>query len=240
MAREVFAYKLQEIQADILDVGSMVEKALHQAIDALKRRDHNLSKFVIKDDHKINERRLEVEEHTLTLIATQQPVVAHDLRFAASAIVIVGELERMGDHAKGIARISDLIEDVPIAPPLLTDILAMAKVGGVMLHDALSAFVKQDPAMARQVATQDARLDQIYDNVNQALLQQMLNDRTQLNTCTHLQWVTHNLERIGDRVTNICERVVFIATGELPALGHQIINGDAVDKVPGVNPNLAP
>ncbi len=219
MARQVFGHKLEEIQADILEVGSLVEKALHEAIDAMKRRDHYLSQFVIRDDKKINQRRLEIEERTLLLIATQQPVVAQDLRFAASAIVIAGELERMGDHAKGIARISDLIGDEPLTAQTLTDMSAMGKIAGVMLHDALDAFIKNDPNAARHVAAQDAQLDQLFDHVTSYLLNYMLTERSQVNTATYLTWAVHNLERIGDRVTNICERVVFIATGELPALG---------------------
>ena len=232
MAREVFGYKLREIQADILDLGSMVEKALHEAVDALKRRDHSLSQFVIADDKKINARRLEIEERTLTLIATQQPVVAHDLRFAASAIVIAGELERMGDHAKGIARISDLIGEEEISVTAMADIISMSKIAGIMLHDALDAFVKTDPLLARSVASQDEKLDQLFDRSTQYLLKYMIEQPSRVNIATYLTWALHNLERIGDRVTNICERVVFIATGELPALG-----GKHAEKNFAQNPN---
>lgn len=222
MVRVVFNYKLKELQAEILDIGSMVEKAVYQAVDALKRRDSFLANLVIKDDQKINERRLELEDHTLTLIATQQPVVAHDLRLAASSIIIASELERMGDHAKGIARISNLIGDKLLDEQCLNDILTMSKLAGLMLHDALDAFVKTDVDMARQVAARDDRLDTLFDNLSKHLVQTLIANRNMAGVDTYLLWACHNLERIGDRVTNICERVVFIGTGELPNLGHLV------------------
>lgn len=221
MTRVVFGYKLKELQAEILDIGSMVERAVYQAADALKRRDNFLANLVIRDDQKINARRLELEEHTISLIATQQPVVAHDLRLAASAIVIAGELERMGDHAKGIARISNLIGNKQIDEQCLSDISTMSKLAGLMLHDALDAFVKIDIDLAKQVAERDDRLDRLFDSLTKNLIQTIIANRNVAGVDTYLLWACHNLERIGDRVTNICERVVFIATGELPNLGQQ-------------------
>jgi phosphate transport system protein len=218
MLRENFVHSLHELQDSVLELGSMVDKALHQAINALKRRDHYLAGFVIKNDVTINEKRYQIEEQALTLIAMQQPV-AHDLRFIAAVINIVGELERMGDHAKGIARISEILGEQPLSKPLI-DIPKMEEKCSAMLHEALDAFLKGDAAAARLIAEKDDEIDALYDVVYRDLMQIMLQDNSAVNGATYLLWSAHNLERFADRIVNICERVIFTATGELHDLNR--------------------
>jgi phosphate transport system protein len=214
MSRPTFERNLRELQDEVLVMGSMVNKALNQAMDSLKRRDHHLAKYVIDNDKEINRLRFAIEEQALTMIATQQPVVAHDLRIVAAVINIVGELERMGDHAKGIARITQLMEDQPLVKPLI-DLPKMAEKCSLMLDGALEAFLRQDAEAARRVANCDDEIDVLYDQIYQELLQIMLSDSQTVNRATYLLWAAHNLERFGDRITNICERIIFVVTGEM-------------------------
>lgn len=213
MTREGFVHDLQQMQDAILELGSMVDKALHQAVDALKRRDHFLAQYVIKNDKNINEKRYNIEEQVQMVLATQQPV-AHDLRLILTMLFIATELERMGDHAKGIARISELIGEQPLTKPLI-DIPKMSEKCSKMLHAALDAFLKEDVAAARTVACLDDEVDLLYDQIYRDLLQMMLQDQQYVNSATYLIWAGHNLERFADRVVNICERIVFTATGEI-------------------------
>lgn len=212
--RPRFEHDLKQLQDDVLHMGELVNKALRQAVSALDRRDYNLSRFVIEDDQEINRQRFVIEDKALSLIATQQPVVAHDLRMVASVLSIVGELERMGDHARGTARINILMGDQPnLKMPV--EFTQMADLNYQMLEAALKAFVCQDGEAALKVARQDDEVDILYDKVYQQLLQTMLQDPTVINGANYLIWAAHNLERYGDRTTNICERTIFINTGKM-------------------------
>jgi len=213
MTRETLDRKTQELLDEILVLGSMVEDAILSSVEALKKRDIKTSKRIYKGDKEINKKRYEIENETLILIATQQPM-ARDLRVMASILEIAGELERMGDYAKGIANISIRIGDDPLIKPLI-DVPRMAEITADMLHHALGAFVTNDPKTAREIPKEDDKVDVLYNQVYRELLTIMIKDPSTIDNATYLLWVAHNLERTADRVTNICERALFVESGEL-------------------------
>ncbi len=215
--RTTFHKRLREIQDDVLVMGSTVEKAISRSIEALKGRDLELAHQVIADDLKINEKRFDIEEKCIKLIATQQPM-ASDLRTIISVLSIMTDLERIGDHAEGIAKIVVMIGDEPPLKPLI-DLPRMADKTTEMLRRSLDAFVQHDAAAARQIATEDDEVDHLYNQVFRELLTFMAEDPKTITRATRLIWVAHNLERSADRVTNICERVVFMVTGKMEEIG---------------------
>jgi phosphate transport system protein len=213
VTRETFQRQLLETQDAVLVMGSMVDNAIDRAVQALRTRDLALAKQIIQDDQKINRQRFEIEEQCLLLIATQAPM-ASDLRILAAAINIITDLERMADHAAGIAKITLMIGNDPPLKPLI-DIPRMALVSREMLQASLRAFVERDMAAAQRIAARDDEVDQLYNQVYRELLTFMMADPGTIDRATHLLWVAHNLERIADRVTNICERVAFLVTGKM-------------------------
>jgi phosphate transport system protein len=213
MTRELFDKKLREMQEDVLIMGSMVEKAVQRAVDALRTRDIELSNAVVRDDMAINAKRYEIEEKCIHTIALQQPMAA-DLRVLVAVLFIATELERMADHAEGIGRINLMLGDEPLPRPV-GDIMEMATRAGDMLRRALTAFVDRDDAAARLICDEDDVIDQLYDRSYHAFIQEMVRTPADIQRITYLIWTSHNLERIADRVTNICERVIFMVTGQL-------------------------
>ena len=213
MPRETFQRQLRDTQDAVLALGSMVDQAMDRAIQALRARDLALARQVIREDQRINQQRFAIEDQCLLLIATQAPM-ASDLRVLAAALSIITDLERMADHAAGIAKITILIGDEPPLKPLI-DIPRMAVVAREMLGASLRAFVDKDMEAATRTAARDDEVDQLYDQVYRELLTFMMADPGTINRATHLLWVAHNLERIADRVTNICERVLFLVTGKM-------------------------
>jgi len=213
MVREAFERKLQRFQDEVLILGSMVENALVESVELLKRRDLDGATRLIAEDSGINRKRFQIEADTLVLIATQQPM-AGDLRTLAAILEIVTELERMGDYAKGISRISLMIGEQPLLKPLI-DLPRMAQKARDMLHQSLDAFVRRDVDLARAIPAQDDEVDDLYNQVYRELLTYIMADPRTIDQATQLLWVAHNLERTADRVTNICERVVFTVTGEM-------------------------
>jgi phosphate transport system protein len=208
--------ELARIQTDVLRLGSMVEQAIQRSIKALRNRDLDLAQRIIAEDVQVNALRYAVEEQCLTTIATQQPV-AGDLRAIIAAMHIAIEMERMADHAEGIAELVTRMYQEPLLKPLI-DVPRMADVACEMLRGSLDAFVERDPKAAKSAAARDDEMDQLYDQIFRELLTYMLQDPHNINRATFLLWVAHNLERIGDRITNISERVVFMTTGELREL----------------------
>ena len=213
MTRETLDRHIQELLDDVLALGSMVEQAILNAVEALKRRDLKAARRTYAGDQQINAKRFEIENRAIITIATQQPM-ARDLRILASVLDVVGELERMGDYAKGIALITIRMGNAPPIKPLI-DVPRMAKLTTSMLHRALSAFVNGDAESALAIPKEDDEVDDLYNQVYRELLTYMLADPSTIDRATYLLWVAHNLERTADRVTNICERTVYIATGEL-------------------------
>ena len=204
---------LRELQENLLVLGSMVEKAIARAMDALKRRDLEASRQVIKDDDAIDQQRFQLEEQCIELMATQQPV-ARDLRRLVVFLHIAVELERMGDYAEGIGKISLMMGDEPPLKPLV-DIPRMAEKATEMLRQSLDALVNRDVVGALAVCNADDYVDALYDQVYRELLTYMIEDPRSIQRATHLLWVTHDLERVADRATNIAERVIYLVTGKM-------------------------
>lgn len=213
MLRKTFESEIQQVKDDVLLLGSMVEHALLGSVEALKKRDIKAAERIFVEDNQINGKRFEIENKLMILIATQQPM-AHDLRLLASTMEIISELERMGDYAKGIANINIRMGDTPLLKPLI-DVPRMAQKGADMLHRSLTAFVTEDVETARALPIEDDEVDALYNQIYRELMTFIIADPTTIERANWLLWVAHNLERFADRVSNICERTVFIATGEM-------------------------
>jgi len=217
MARETFERQLQMLLDQVLVLGSMVEQAVLDSLDTLKRRDITAARRIYEADLQINEKRYAIESGCITLIATQQPM-ARDVRFLAAILEIITELERIGDYAKGICKITQLISEEEIDPVLIYTLQQMANSGLDMLRRSLDAFVAGDAATAREIPAEDAKVDALYNQMYHKLMEQMAADITTIDRANHIMWAAHNLERMSDRVTNICERIVYVATGEMKEL----------------------
>jgi phosphate transport system protein len=219
MPRESFDKELERLQNETLALGSMVENAIIDSVDILKRRDMEGSRRLISQDYLINEKRFAIENDAMILIATQQPM-ASDLRTIAAVLDIIHELERIGDYAKGIAKINLMIGEDPLIKPLV-DVPRMAEKACDMLHRALEAFARRDVDLARSIPRQDDEVDHLYNQVYRELITYILADPSSIERANYLLWVAHNLERAADRVTNICERVVFTVTGKMVELDSE-------------------
>ena len=213
MIRKTFENEIQSVKDEVLMLGSMVEHAIITSVEVLKKRDIKGAEKIIADDKEINKKRFAIENQLMVLIATQQPM-AHDLRLLASCMEIISELERMGDYAKGIANINVRMGEAPLLKPLI-DIPRMAEIGTSMLHRSLSAFINEDVETAKAIPVEDDQVDALYNQIYRELMMIIIQKPESIESANWLLWVAHNLERVADRVTNICERTIFIATGEM-------------------------
>ncbi|MCL4562599.1 MAG: phosphate signaling complex protein PhoU [Chloroflexi bacterium] len=213
MPRQTLDREFQHLQEEILLLGSMVEQAILDSVSGLKQHDLAIARRVYKGDAAINEKRFAIENAILVLIATQQPM-AHDLRFLAAMLEVDTELERIGDYAKGIGKITILLGESNINIPV-RELDRMAEVGVGMLHKALSAFINEDSDLARTIPAEDDEVDDLYNRIYHLLVASMISNPALIDHANYLLWVAHNLERTADRATNLCERTVFLATGEL-------------------------
>lgn len=213
MPREAFERELQHLEEEVLVMASMVEEAISRSVDSLKRQDLAAARRVVDADELINEKRFDIEDDCMIVIATQQPV-ASDLRILAAVLHIIGELERMGDYAKGIGRITLLIGTTPLMKPLI-DIPRMAEQARSMLHESIQAFIERDVERARVIPDQDAVVDELYNQVYRELMTFVIGDAKHIDQANFLLWAAHNLERTADRVSNICERVIYMVTGRM-------------------------
>jgi phosphate transport system protein len=218
MPRQNFERDLRRLQDEVLVLGSMVAGYLNDAIEALKRRDLEAAKRLVAWDGQVNEKRFAIENNTLSLIATQQPM-ASDLRTLAAILEIITDLERIGDYAKGISKINLMIGEEPLIKPLV-DLPRMAEKAVDMLQWALQAFVQQDLELARAIPKEDDVVDELYNRIYRDLLDMIIKDTRVTDQATYLLWAAHNLERTADRVVNICERVVFTVTGQMVEMNH--------------------
>jgi phosphate transport system protein len=213
VTRETFDEQLKALEQDVLDMGRQVDQAIDLSIEALAKRDIELSRRVIREDEAINQAQHDIEEKCLVLIAAQQPL-ARDLRVIFAVANIATELERMADHAKGIGQIGVMMGPrEPLKP--LVDIPRMAAKARWLLEQELEAFVNRDVELARSLGSEDDEVDRLYDQVFRELLIFMMDDPKTISRATYLLWVAHNLERIADRAINIGERVVFLVRGEV-------------------------
>jgi phosphate transport system protein len=208
------AYAL--VQDDLLRMGTLVDQAIANALTSLQERDRALAQQVIDEDEAVNRLRFKIEEACLALIATQQPA-ARDARAVVAAMNIVVDMERMADHAAGIAKTVIMMGDEPLLKPLI-DVPQMAQIGREMLRDVLDAFVERDEVVARKVAERDEEMDLLYKAVFDELVEIMAHKPDTVERATYLMWTAHNLERVGDRATNIAERVIFVTTGDMQEL----------------------
>lgn len=213
MARRELDEHMQKVVQRVLEMGNLVRAQIHRSVDALKLRDLEESQKVVEDDRLVNQMRYDIEEECLRIMATQQPV-ARDLRTLVAILNLIVDLERIGDHAEGIGKISLVLADKPLIKPLI-DIPRMADMATDMLLRSLDAFLTRDEAEARQVCQDDDLVDGLYEQVYRELLVFMLQDQSTIDGATLLLWVAHNLERIADRATNIAERAIYLATGHM-------------------------
>ncbi len=215
--REYFDRAQQKLLQRVLILGSMVEEAMREAMQALQQRDFTAARRIYVADQEINEQRYAIEMECITLIATQQPM-ARDARLLAAMLEIITELERIGDYAKGICKINLLMSEAPVDSTVMFNLKQMSEHGLGMLHRALGAFVSQDIAAARAIPLEDDAVDMLYNQVYRVLLAAMMAVPGSVDRSNHLIWAAHNLERMADRVINICERIVYVYTGEMKEL----------------------
>ena len=213
MPRADFEMNLTLVQEEIIQLSSMVEKAIYKSVDALKKRDVEASQQVIDEDDLIDLKQQALEERCIELIALESPI-AGDLRILISAMMIANELERMGDYAEGIAKISVSMGNLPPLKPLI-DIPRMAEKAVIMLRNSTQAFISRDVDLASNVVASDDEVDDLYNQVYRELLTYMLEEPGSIQRATYLLWVSHDLERVADRATNIAERVIYLVTGQM-------------------------
>lgn len=213
MPRLAFERELQRLNDDILILGSMAEKAILQSVDMLVRADLVGSQQLIAEDLKINQKRFAIETDCLHVIATQQPM-ASDLRTLAAVLELATELERIGDYGKGIARITVMLGDAPPVKPF-RDIPLMAEKACSMLHRSLDAWTRRDVVLASAIPLEDDEIDALYNRVYHELIDIFIANPKAIDGGTPLLWVAHNLEHAGDRCSNICERTIFMVTGQM-------------------------
>lgn len=214
MPRADFERNLQQVQDDIVKLSSMVEKSISKSVEALKARDLDLSKQVIEEDDAIDRYQESIEELCIEMIALEAPM-AGDLRVIVTAMMVASELERMGDYAEGIAKLSLAMGDLPPLKPLI-DIPRMMERSIHMLGHSIESFIKRDSDLAKVVIDADDEIDDLYQQIYRELLTYMMADPKTIERATYLLWVSHDLERVADRTTNIAERVIYLVTGELP------------------------
>jgi phosphate transport system protein len=207
--------RLKEIQGNMVVLADMVYVAIRGSVEALKDRDLARAEQIVADDLKINHKRFEIEGQCIQLLKTEQ-LSESDLRVVVAVLNVIVDLERMGDHAEGIAKIAVMLADKPPLKPLI-DIPRMAEKASDMLKRSVQAFIDRDVEVARRIPSEDDEIDALNEQVFRELLVIMLGNPTAIPRAEYLIWVAHNLERIADRVTNICERVVFMVTGRMEA-----------------------
>jgi phosphate transport system protein len=214
MARETLDRKIKHLREEILILDSMVEQAVLASIEALKNHDIESARHLYLADEQINAKRFEIENETMVTIATQQPIMATDLRLLASILEVTSELERIGDYGKGIAHITQKIGNEPHVKPLI-DVPRMAEIAVDMLHEAVGAFIAADAEAARRIPARDDEVDDLYNQVYRELVTIIMQNPATIDQANFLMWAAHNMERMADRVTNICERTIYIASGEM-------------------------
>jgi phosphate transport system protein len=212
--RESFVEHINGLNQDVVAMGEMVATAIRRSVEVLGSQDIEKAKQIINDDLLVNKKRWQIEEKCINLIALQQPV-ATDLRDIIAVLNIVTELERMGDYAEGIAKIAIMLGGEQLIRPLIF-LPKMAEKANSMLKRSMQALVSRDAKMATAICNEDDEVDKLYDEAYHDLLMRMIKDPTLVSKVTPLIWATHNIERIADRVTNICERIIFLATGFMP------------------------
>lgn len=235
MSRPSFERSLTDLRDNVLRLGDLAETAVGHAMQALKENNVEIARQVIHDDEKINIIRYQIEEDSYTILALKQPT-ARDMRTVMTAVHIAVELERIGDYAEGICKLVLKLSTEPITRPF-AELYRMAATGRQMIRSGLDAYVQWDTALAQQIKTRDDEVDALYDHVYQDLVEIMKDKPHLVLRGTYLLWIAHNLERVADRATNICERVVYMVTGQVRAkLQKQLVFGDTHPLPPSAPP----
>lgn len=221
MSRVALERELQQLEDEILRLSSEVEEHLTEVVHVLRKRDVVRSSAIIRSDDWVNELRVKIGMDCLKLIALQQPA-ASDMRLLAAMIEIVGELERIHDYVKGIARINLLIEPSNRFDPLIVLFPEMAEKARLMLHRALDAFSERDADLARQIPAMDNEIDDLYRECYQVIMNFLTENPHEFENAHRLEWAAHNLERSADRVINICEWVAYMVTGQFVELDGEV------------------
>lgn len=221
MLRATFDKELQRLEDQIISLGSEVEANIVKSVEALVQRDLTLSQHFITADAQINEQRIQIGLDCLSLIARQQPM-AGDMRLIASIIEIVGELERIHDYVKGIGKISLLLGEREILPPIAELMPQMALHARDMLHRALDAFTNRDADLARRIPANDDKVDVLYNRIYREIISYVTQNPLEVEHANRLEWAVHNLERSADRVTNICEWIVYMVSGKYVEMDSEI------------------
>ncbi|MFN2144006.1 MAG: phosphate signaling complex protein PhoU [Anaerolineales bacterium] len=217
MSRKFLDQTLDDLKNQIVALADMVADAATEAVDALLENDIEKSKKIYLSDKEINAQRFKIENECLIAIATQQPL-ATDLRELASMLEIVTELERMGDYAKGIAKVNLQIEKRSTKAKVILHLREMTDITVDMMRRAIKAFVEVDVETARKLPNEDDKVDELFNQIYTGLIQDMMEKKKRIELASHLQWAAHNVERMADRVVNICERTIFVSTGEMNEL----------------------
>jgi len=210
--RSQFENQLKNLNVKLLKMGEMVQDIIEVSVQALAKQDLETAKMVYKMDDKIDELELEIENDCMKLLALQNPL-ARDLRVIGTIMKIITDLERMGDHAVNIAKVTLKIGNEPLIKPLI-DIPMMAKLSEAMVSKSLDAFMKKDIKLAEEVAHDDEEVDEIYEDIYTELIDMMIQNPEIINQATNLLFIGRYLERIADHATNIGERVIYMVTGQ--------------------------
>ena len=214
--RATFDHEFDAIRQSLQQMSEMIDTAIGSALEALNEQSSKSAKIIIDSDAQINQRRFEIQEACLALIATQQPA-ARDLREIVAILYMVVELERIGDYAAGIAKTVIMMKEEPLLKTF-KKIPRMGEIARNMLKDVMIAFTARDVEAARMIAERDSEVDVLYDDSIHRLIKIMVKEPEMVTRCTYLSWCAHNLERIADRVTNITEQIIFMTTGEMSEL----------------------
>ena len=210
--RQSYNQELEALRQEISDMGTRVEQAIDQAVASLVARDFELARSVMAGDDAIDDMENEIEDKCIVLIARQQPL-ARDLRIISTGLKITTDLERVGDHAFDIAKITLSIGNEPLIKPLI-DIPRMSAMAQKMLNDSLVAYINLDITLAEQVCADDDAVDDLYSQMFRELLTYMMEDPTTIKQATQLLFVARYLERVADHATNIAEWVIYLVTGQ--------------------------
>lgn len=216
MPRDTFHQELREIEEAVITMATLVERAIAQSMEALTRRDMALAEEVIARDAEVNELQRSIRSRGANLIALQAPV-ARDLRELITVQLVINELERMGDHAVGVAKQALRIRDFE-TPPIAHELSELARLVREQVRACIQAFVDVNVQQAREICRQDDEIDHRYRAIFNEALALMSRDSTLAPLATSLLFIAHDLERIGDRVTNICEDVIYLVSGEIEEL----------------------
>lgn len=211
-SRSTLDNELTNLANKTQQLASMVDNALEQALLALRTRDVALAQQIIAYDEEVNALRFEIEEECLRVLATQMPA-ARDLRFVVATTHIAGELERIGDHATSIADVVERLEDEDKLSTL-HKLPKMVKRARDMVQQSIVAFLNHDAEAAKALTKRDDKIDKHYNSLFEEMLEEMHADDAYIERATYLMWTGRHLERVGDRATNIAERVIFAVTGE--------------------------